>query len=115
VLSALWSRLICSNSSTRDRATPGPPRRRHRRKNPTQDGAKIRDDTPTPPNSGITTQAEPKFATKTWPTGATSGDHTQQYALYAAVAFIRAAVERVGVSVRQVCRELAQRDSPQPG
>jgi hypothetical protein len=32
------------------------------------------------------------------------------YALYAAVAFIRAAAGRTGVSVRQVCQELARRD-----
>ena len=34
-------------------------------------------------------------------------DDFWQYALYAAVAYIRAAAERVGVPVRQVCQELA--------
>src|ERR1700730_1644360 len=42
-------------------------------------------------------------------------DDFWQYALYAAVAYIRAAAGRVGVPVRQVCQELAQRDGPQPG
>jgi hypothetical protein len=42
-------------------------------------------------------------------------DDFWQYALYAAVAYIRAAAGRAGVPVRQVCRELAQRDGPQPG
>ena len=41
-------------------------------------------------------------------------DDFWQYALYAAVAYIRAAAERAGVPVRQVCHELAQRDSPRP-
>jgi hypothetical protein len=35
-------------------------------------------------------------------------DDFWQYALYAAVAYIRAAAGRVGVPVRQVCQELAQ-------
>jgi hypothetical protein len=42
-------------------------------------------------------------------------DDFWQYALYAAVAYIRAAAGRAGVPVRQVCQELAQRDGPQPG
>ncbi len=41
-------------------------------------------------------------------------DDFWQYALYAAVAYIRAAAGRAGVSVRQACQELAQRDHPQP-
>ena len=39
-------------------------------------------------------------------------DDFWQYALYAAVAYIRAAAGRVGVPVRQVCQELTQRDGP---
>jgi hypothetical protein len=42
-------------------------------------------------------------------------DDFWQYALYAAVAYIRAAAGRADVPVRQACRELAQRDSPQSG
>ncbi len=42
-------------------------------------------------------------------------DDFWQYALYAAVAYIRAAASRAGVPVRQVCQELAQRAGPQPG
>jgi hypothetical protein len=41
-------------------------------------------------------------------------DNFWQYALYAAVAYIRAAAGRAGVPVRQVCQELAQRDGPRP-
>src|ERR1700731_4852297 len=41
-------------------------------------------------------------------------DDFWQYALYAAVAYIRAAAGRAGVPVRQVCHELAQRAGPQP-
>ena len=41
-------------------------------------------------------------------------DDFWQYALYAAVAYIRAAAGRAGVPVRQVCQELAQRDGPRP-
>jgi hypothetical protein len=41
-------------------------------------------------------------------------DDFWQYALYAAVAYIRAAASRAGVPVRQVCQELAQRAGPQP-
>jgi hypothetical protein len=41
-------------------------------------------------------------------------DDFWQYALYAAVAYVRAAAGRVGVPVRQVCQELAQRDGPRP-
>jgi hypothetical protein len=41
-------------------------------------------------------------------------DDFWQYALYAAVAYIRAAAGRVGVPVRQVCQELVQRDGPRP-
>jgi hypothetical protein len=37
-----------------------------------------------------------------------------QYALHAAVAYIRAATERAGVPVRQVCQELTQRAGPRP-
>jgi len=36
-------------------------------------------------------------------------DDFWQYALYAAVAYIRAAAHRAGVSVRQACQELTQR------
>ena len=39
-------------------------------------------------------------------------DDFWQYALYAAVAYIRAAADRASVPVRQVCQELAQRDGP---
>ena len=42
-------------------------------------------------------------------------DDFWQYALYAAVAYIRAAAGRAGVPVRQVCHELAQREGPRPG
>ena len=42
-------------------------------------------------------------------------DDFWQYAMYAAVAYIRAAAERADVPVRQVCQELAQRDGPPPG
>ena len=42
-------------------------------------------------------------------------DDFWQYALYAAVAYIRAVAGRAGVPVRQVCQELAQRASPQHG
>jgi hypothetical protein len=41
-------------------------------------------------------------------------DDFWQYALYAAVAYIRAAADRAGVPVRQVCQELAQLICPQP-
>lgn len=41
-------------------------------------------------------------------------DDFWQYALYAAVGYIRAAASRAGVPVRQVCQELAQRAGPQP-
>jgi hypothetical protein len=41
-------------------------------------------------------------------------DDFWQYALYAAVAYIRAVADRVGVPVRQVCVELADRDGPRP-
>ena len=37
-----------------------------------------------------------------------------QYALWAAVAYIRAAASRAGVPVRRVCQELAQRAGPSP-
>ena len=40
-------------------------------------GANIRDDTPHPPGSEITTQVEPKFVKNYGPAGASSGDHTQ--------------------------------------
>jgi hypothetical protein len=42
-------------------------------------------------------------------------DDFWQYALYAAVAYIRAAAGRAGVPVRQACQELAQRADPRPG
>jgi len=42
-------------------------------------------------------------------------DDFWQYALYAAVAYIRAAAGRAGVPVRQACQELAQRAGPRPG
>ena len=42
-------------------------------------------------------------------------DDFWQYALYAAIAYIRAAASRADVPVRQVCQELAQRDDPPPG
>jgi hypothetical protein len=41
-------------------------------------------------------------------------DDFWQYALYAAVAYIRAAASRAGVPVRQVCQELAQRAGGAP-
>jgi hypothetical protein len=41
-------------------------------------------------------------------------DDFWQYALYAAVAYIRAAASRAGVPVRQVCQELAQRAGDAP-
>jgi hypothetical protein len=41
-------------------------------------------------------------------------DDFWQYALYAAVAYIRAAAERAGVPVRQVCQELTHRDARDP-
>jgi hypothetical protein len=41
-------------------------------------------------------------------------DDFWQYALYAAVAYLRATAKRAGVPVRQVCHELAQRAGPQP-
>jgi hypothetical protein len=42
-------------------------------------------------------------------------DDFWQYALFAAVAYIRAAADRAGVPVHQVCQELAQRLGPRPG
>ena len=42
-------------------------------------------------------------------------DDFWQYALYAAVAYTRAAASRAGVPVRQVCQELAKHHSPRPG
>ena len=42
-------------------------------------------------------------------------DDFWQYALYAAVAYIRAAASRADVPVRRVGQELAQRAGPQPG
>jgi len=56
---------------------PQPPRRQQRRKDQNQGGAKIRDDTPPHHPAQVTTQAGPKFVTKTHPAGASSGDHTQ--------------------------------------
>jgi hypothetical protein len=42
-------------------------------------------------------------------------DDFWQYALFAAVAYIRAVADRAGVPVHQVCQELAQRLGPRPG
>jgi len=42
-------------------------------------------------------------------------DDFWQYAMFAAIAYIRAAAERAGVPVRQVCQELSQRAGPRPG
>ena len=39
-------------------------------------------------------------------------DDFWQYALFAAVAYIRAAASRAGVPVRQACQDLAQRPAP---
>jgi hypothetical protein len=41
-------------------------------------------------------------------------DDFWQYALYAGVTYVRAAADRAGVPVRQVCQELTQRDGPRP-
>jgi len=41
-------------------------------------------------------------------------DDFWQYALFATVAYIRAAASRAGVSVPQECRELAQHPGPLP-
>ena len=42
-------------------------------------------------------------------------DDFWQYALYAAVAYLRAAARRADVPVGRVCEELARRAGPQPG
>ena len=42
-------------------------------------------------------------------------DDFWQYALFAAVAYLRAAASRAGISVRQVCQELARRADSPPG
>ena len=42
-------------------------------------------------------------------------DDFWQYALFAAVAYIRIAAHRAGTPVAQVCRDLAHRPGPQPG
>ena len=42
-------------------------------------------------------------------------DDFWQYALYAAVAYIRAAANRAGVSARQACQELTRRSARPPG
>jgi len=42
-------------------------------------------------------------------------DDFWQYALWAAVVYIRAAASQASVPVRRVCQELAQRTGPQPG
>jgi hypothetical protein len=42
-------------------------------------------------------------------------DDFWQYALYAAIAYIRAAANRAGTPVVQVCQELADRGVPRPG
>jgi hypothetical protein len=39
-------------------------------------------------------------------------DDFWQYALFATVAYIRAAASRAGVAVRQACQDLAQRQDP---
>ncbi len=44
--------------------------------------------------------------------GGTEPDDFWQYALFAAVAYIRAAASRAGVPVRQACQDLAQRPGP---
>jgi hypothetical protein len=41
-------------------------------------------------------------------------DDFWEYAMYAAVAYIRAAAGRAGVPVREVCQELARRDGQSP-
>ena len=72
---ARWSRLICSNSSTRDRAIPDLRADNNDVKIRTRVGPEFAT-TRRPPPGAITTQAGPKFATKTGPAGASSGDHT---------------------------------------
>ena len=42
-------------------------------------------------------------------------DDFWQYAMFAAIAYIRAAAERAGVPIRQVCKELSERAGPTPG
>jgi hypothetical protein len=42
-------------------------------------------------------------------------DDFWQYALYAAIAYIRAAAQRAGATVVQVCQELGQRGVQRPG
>jgi len=42
-------------------------------------------------------------------------DDFWQYALFAAVAYLRAAASRAGISVHQVCQELARRADSPPG
>src|SRR5262249_38178857 len=86
---ARQSRLICSNSSTRDLAIPDLRASRTDAKDQIQGGATIRDDTPAHPPSEITTQAGPQFATKACQTGASSGDHTQPRVSRAAACKVR--------------------------
>src|SRR5205085_4483897 len=69
------ARLICSNSSTLDRAIPD----LHADSNDVKIRTKVGPEFATtrrPPPSAVTTQAGPKFATKTGPAEASSGDHT---------------------------------------
>jgi hypothetical protein len=63
------SRLICSNSSTLDRATFDLHADNNDVKIRTRGGANIRDDTPPPPSSAITTQVEPEFVKNNDPAG----------------------------------------------
>src|SRR6266545_7793319 len=68
--------LICSNSSTLDRAIPDLHADDIDVQIRTGGGANIRDDTRHPTSSAITTQVGPEFATISRPAGAKSGDHT---------------------------------------
>src|SRR6266545_4590985 len=70
--------LICSNSSTLDRAIPDLHADDIDVQIRTGGGANIRDDTRHPTSSAITTQVGPEFATISRPAGAKSGDHTQE-------------------------------------
>src|SRR6516162_11562988 len=81
---ARQSRLICSNSSTRDLAIPD----LHADNNDVTIRSRVgpifaTTRRPTPPGE-ITTQAGPKSATKQAQTGASSGDHTHVLAVVAA-------------------------------
>jgi len=65
----------------------------------------------------------PGRSSSTWPPTPLTGDEVAwwrtddfwQYALYAAVAYIRAAANRADVPVAQACRELSQREATLPG